>query len=878
MVIAHNILANNAQRQFNIVGNNKRKSTEKLASGYRINRAADDAAGLSISEKMRYQIRGLNKASNNCADGISLLQVADGALSDVSDMIHRITELSIQSANDTNTPEDRKAIQGEISQILQEIDKISDETSFNTRKLFVQQDYGNGNANANGGAPNLPNQIIGYKTETVKKTVPVSKTDSFVFSVKGNPVDTSPATYTISSGSSEEAGIKIGADGITWSSVKDSSGNAIDLNSGIIAGTYNFDYKGMNVSFVVGRDLTKEQFINGLRGMSWNTKQVDKSTLSYTLTANSSADYTNTKKSYKVNADLSGISVNDVLYTWPDDMKSGLLPGKEYNITAGDIEFKLKTGANNTASLADIANSISTRYINDEYRSKTERLITSIGIKRSNYLDDVKTSNQILDMKRGITGSNCYIMADSAGVWLQMGPHEQSTKVSWSELQKTATTNADGTKKWQYVDGDLKLNFTSKAGMTTDEIANVINKTSISINQAVKEYDDVINRTLLDAYYYGNTVKYYDDLTSDEFLKAVMLSQFSFDKVGGGTPTYKIGTDNLHYEGNTSLPLLMGNPYQATPWSFSKSSNGNILKLGSDLELQNANDLRNYFLKRTSLMATQDFGEVNLYFKNRNGDEVALKLVDDFNKPTAMKYTLDEFVDALTTKSAKYHEPLLGIVFPETGTDTKYVYKTTVPSELSSTRSYTSLSNTSVASMNKSETAIEVDSIVNTPLYGYVENEERTEEIKVPIYGPAGGGASHNYGPVTGLWIQSGALEGQGIFLEIDPMNTDILGINGLDVTTGQGAQDSIERSQRALDKVSANRSKIGAQHNRLEHTIANVDNTAENTLSAESRIRDTDIATEMVNYARHNILEQAGISVITQANQIQQGMLALIS
>ena len=136
MVISHNLLAMNAQRQFNITGTQKKKSTEKLASGYRINRAADDAAGLAISEKMRRQIRGLDQGARNTQDGISLLQVADGALSEVHDMLHRMNELAIQAANGTNTLEDRKAIQQEIDQIKGEIGRIGDSTTFNERFIF----------------------------------------------------------------------------------------------------------------------------------------------------------------------------------------------------------------------------------------------------------------------------------------------------------------------------------------------------------------------------------------------------------------------------------------------------------------------------------------------------------------------------------------------------------------------------------------------------------------------------------------------------------------------------------------------------------------------------------------------------------------------
>lgn len=136
MVINHNLTAMNANRQFHIVTDAKQKSAEKLSGGYRINHAADDAAGLSISEKLHYQIRGLEKGADNTLDGISLLQVADGALNEVHDILHRMTELSVQAANDTNTPEDRNALQNEINALCEEIDRISDTTEFNTRPLF----------------------------------------------------------------------------------------------------------------------------------------------------------------------------------------------------------------------------------------------------------------------------------------------------------------------------------------------------------------------------------------------------------------------------------------------------------------------------------------------------------------------------------------------------------------------------------------------------------------------------------------------------------------------------------------------------------------------------------------------------------------------
>lgn len=136
MIINHNIPALNTYNR--LVGNNNsvQKNMEKLASGLRINRAGDDAAGLAISEKMRAQIRGLDMSVKNAQDGISLIQTAEGALNETHAILQRIRELAVQSANDTNTDDDRAALQAEVKELLDEIDRIATETSFNTTPLL----------------------------------------------------------------------------------------------------------------------------------------------------------------------------------------------------------------------------------------------------------------------------------------------------------------------------------------------------------------------------------------------------------------------------------------------------------------------------------------------------------------------------------------------------------------------------------------------------------------------------------------------------------------------------------------------------------------------------------------------------------------------
>ena len=136
MVVQHNLSAMNANRMLNVTTSAQSKSTEKLSSGYKINRAADDAAGLSISEKMRKQIKGLTQASSNAQDGVSAVQTAEGALTEVHSMLQRMNELAVQSSNGTNSQTDRKAIQDEIDQLTSEIDRVSETTKFNETYLL----------------------------------------------------------------------------------------------------------------------------------------------------------------------------------------------------------------------------------------------------------------------------------------------------------------------------------------------------------------------------------------------------------------------------------------------------------------------------------------------------------------------------------------------------------------------------------------------------------------------------------------------------------------------------------------------------------------------------------------------------------------------
>ena len=182
MIVQHNLTAMNSNRQLGVTTGSQAKSSEKLSSGYRINRAGDDAAGLKISEKMRSQVRGLNRASTNAQDGVSLIQTAEGALNEAHSILQRMNELAVQGANDTNQDIDRDAINQELDALVEELDRISTTTQFNKQNLLdgTFQDKklhvgANANQNIAISIDNMNADTLGLKSVTVTSTTVADK-------------------------------------------------------------------------------------------------------------------------------------------------------------------------------------------------------------------------------------------------------------------------------------------------------------------------------------------------------------------------------------------------------------------------------------------------------------------------------------------------------------------------------------------------------------------------------------------------------------------------------------------------------------------------------------------------------------------------------
>ena len=228
MVVQHNLTAMNANRMLSITTGQQSKATEKLSSGYRINRAADDAAGLSISEKMRKQIKGLDRASTNAQDGVSAVQTAEGALNEVHSMLQRMNELAVQASNGTNSESDRQSIQDEVAQLKTEIDRVSETTKFNETYLLKGDKAGEKQTNFQYQAANVTTQDLYFLNKA-------GKPDSIKAGSYADNLDTTVNYYTAEQGQTVGAAFTDTSKFATKEIVTDTNLYQTDANGDFIA-------------------------------------------------------------------------------------------------------------------------------------------------------------------------------------------------------------------------------------------------------------------------------------------------------------------------------------------------------------------------------------------------------------------------------------------------------------------------------------------------------------------------------------------------------------------------------------------------------------------------------------------------------------------
>ena len=441
MVVQHNMTAMNTNRQLGISTSALAKSTEKLSSGYRINRAADDAAGLAISEKMRSQIRGLNQASTNAQDGISLIQTAEGALQESHSILQRMRELTIQAANGTETDEDRGNIQDEISQLQDELDRISETTEFNTMKLLDGSLSGGGTAVTEAGPKYgiYDTALKGFVTSNIKG-VAINTTidaklggESALWSADGKTL-----TLNLSEGASySQEQIDNLIKNAKWEDTKQTTAPAevsLKLSTGTLTaskaetGTATEAGKKATISKDIGNTLGTDSV--GVDKIDITAKKYGKDnnvkiTITFDADANKEVCESNTAATY----DATTGDLDDV-----QEFKLKLCTGKEY--TEADIE-KLLAGAGFAATVefdSDDANNpdeANTLFVTDKELSLDLTLAGGTGLGDT----DAFLGQKKYDVQGG-----------GEGMTLQVGANYGQTISFGINDMSAAALGVDGTK------------------------------------------------------------------------------------------------------------------------------------------------------------------------------------------------------------------------------------------------------------------------------------------------------------------------------------------------------------------------------------------------------------------------------------------------
>lgn len=800
MIVSCNLMAMNAGRQLNIVGTAKSKSTEKLSSGYRINRSADDAAGLAISEKMRRQIRGLTRASENVQDGISFCQVADGALNEMSDILQRINVLAVQSSNDTNSDEDRQYLDAEVQQLKGEIRRITDTTDFNEIKIFKSnytpevsgksndfQFFNLGGASSSGGAlinnvrytwrelgidPSKDCYQVGGKyyfneDKEYKRTLKNGETLELM-ATKDAELDSISRVYRWKA---DNSGITINdntAEKISWSNVRDVvTGNPINTSSPA-TGDYAFDYHGMKISFYVPpEDTTFDDLKIGINGSGalnytyWQTENAGRISSSAVELTGTTDNLRNVKLNaanvqalsagnLRIFADENGITLKS------DD------PTASYTFTSW-ADMKTDTGATPAYPIVDWG---------------TKDTNTNVT------LDDSMT----YAYKDSLTGiSFSFKLADEASL------SEVIKGLNGVSIKRNLDSDMNGSSKVEDTDAKLEigmsyLTFAMQNILHDGDGAALAGPYNWNTELSLTPNADGTKFTLeMDIAGSAHTAKYTYDISRSEIEHVIK----SVAGLNSGTLYLRNSAELLGYASSAerSQGVKNINPVdQSVYYEFSAAGLHN-----------------DYQTKVDALAAKLSAGTIT----RADYDAGVKQALDD---------GVNGFVDFITNNKN-------GLSFK---TNYSFIHDVSIPK----------------TNANRSEA---------------------TSFSMIPSL------------PLKSLDIQAGAEKGQLITIKWSPLSVGILGMSDTNVASADSAQIAIDSVKKALAIVNKERTNFGAYQNRLEHTVKNLDNVVENTTAAESKIRDTDMAKEMVAFSNANILEQAGVAMLSQSNQKNQMALQLL-
>ncbi len=838
MRINHNIAAMEAYRQLTLTTGQLQTVLERLSSGLRINRAADDAAGLAISEKMRSQIKSIHQATRNAQDGISLIQTAEGALDEVHAILHRIRELAIQAANDTCTSYDREQIQKEIDQLKAEIDRIGESTQFNTRKLLT------------GELSFIINQVGGNAYVTNMTASPSTQPGTYKVKIYQ---EASEATLTgvtnvsildrIHTGEIVINGVAIHLDSSEFAAALDKLQYVIDKinekthNTGVKAERYNGHLRlvqtevGSEEKIILSGDQALLQDLGFGAVPTVLSNELAGTGPSFTSGSDERIKINGTKVSLsgavtwqdvvdKINQQMGG-------QVWAELLNIG---GRKYiRITAqgADRNVVLEEDSETLASLARYDVDLQAIGFNTTRISMTQMEMCGA---------DVDTDD---------TNHSYFINFDN-------------------------TTGATGTTYTFYING-VEINITTQ-DLDSDGNADDLDlKGVVSVINA-KSSQTGVTATLTTYNAGGGDYRAYITLTANSGTKIELEDR---DLVGGQNTTFleRIGFkthwahDDTRYDPRR---WVMG----GTPVSGTAGTTGTIYINGVRIDVDSSDTLADVIKKINNLSAYTNVKAYNrdegtaandsyLFLIQASGDP-SNKIIVEGNSSILSWLGLNNATEGIEDGA-----------IASSGTNVKI----RVPSKDEDGNSYSINSPDTLIIEGRGKHVV-LEKLVKdykyytptnvnytlTPLgLAFDIDGERWEEadIKVDASGT--------------LFLHIGPNENELMRIDIDSLNTDGLEISDINVLTREEAELAIEKVTKATEKISTARSKLGAYQNRLEHTIKNLRIMEVNVQAAESRIRDADMALEMMQFVRLQILHQSGTAMLAQANQLPQSVLQLL-
>ena len=844
MIIQHNISALNAYNKLS--GNNKALAAnlQKLSSGYKINKAGDDAAGLAVSEKMRAQITSLEVAQKNSLDGISLVQTAEGALTEVHSMLNRMVELANQSANGTYDDSNRQKLQAEVDQLKSEINRISDATNFNGIKLLDgsmtnEATFSMGEAQgvnilaeaAAGTDPVLGTNTIMHKqgTQAAKGEFTIDLANTrYAGAVDGDQLDIKVGDETFSLTHGDTIG-NTKVDLSTTEGVAKALEAAINANAnGKVSGD-NFEVKASGNSVkLVEKEIGKAGKA-GLKDLDMavsvsdpNEANTIKNLPKVTGTVKSTVTDGTAAAKAKIELDFTDVSIEK----GDDGAKAKFsVAGKDYYIDVDDdmedtdIVTALVTKINNdkptvaktaggTETLTATADATGKK-ITLEAANNAETAFTDaqkvVGLIGSLEPPTIKAPNTATaTVADGNTTTKATITYNMAGAELP-------------EITDGSTGNkAVFTIAGQDFEIDIPKDGETDAETIAKALAEAINAKGLTITKGGNDFAFTASVAAGTA----NLV-----LTAkDDGATTIAAGDAAMTIAGkAGTPSERglQGTNNV---GTTVIQQgaeEAAGEWASTAFDLTKDmiADGNKLKIGNETYVFSVG-------KDSTVRAGK--GEV----------VVDLKDLDRENDPDFV----DKAIDRLTKAAANNKMFTVG--------DDKKPGRVTL---------HEHKANANAFDAGKGGTDLTT-----------FENVQKQISFSV---------ASKTESTGNSLRLQIGDTSDSYNQLEVNVANCSVegLGIKDVDISTQDGAAAAVAAINDAIDYVSTVRGNLGATQNRLEHTINNLEATTTNITEAESRIRDTDMAKEMMAYTKNNILVQASQAMLAQANQVPQGVLQLL-